>query len=131
MGLTKEERSIIVSYRIERAKISLEELQGVVGLKYWNLAANRMYYSVYYAASALLISRGHDVKTHSGVMALLNQYFVKTGILTIEDSRLMSRLFQMRQTGDYSDCFSWSSDDVLPMIPPTEELVARLTSFCK
>ena len=56
MGLSVEERNVIVSYRVDKSRTALCELQGVVGLKYWNLAANRLYYAVYYAASALLIA---------------------------------------------------------------------------
>ena len=43
-------------------------------------AANRIYYAVFHAVSALLISAGLSVKSHRGVMALFGEHFVRTGI---------------------------------------------------
>ena len=62
--LTEEERKAIVLYRLEKAENALVEAKDCVLLHHWNLAANRLYYTVYYASSALLISAGHAAKTH-------------------------------------------------------------------
>ncbi len=44
-------------------------------------AVNRAYYSVLYAARALLATRGYRPKSHSGTQTLLGQEFVRTGAL--------------------------------------------------
>lgn len=35
----------------------------------------------------------------------------------------------MRQTGDYSDIFDLTEEDVAPLIQPAEQLVAKLISL--
>ena len=54
--LTDQERIDIVRYRIECAEKTLGEIDTLLTLKFYNNAANRMYYACYYAVSALLIA---------------------------------------------------------------------------
>ena len=55
--------------------------------------------------NALLVDKGMFAKTHAGVIAKINEYFVKTGILSRDEGRTISILQNMRQSGDYDDCF--------------------------
>ena len=48
MSLKPEDRKAVVEYRIERAYSTLEEAQEIVTRGWYNLAANRLYYAVYY-----------------------------------------------------------------------------------
>ena len=81
MGLTDDDRKAIVCYRIEKAFYTLKEAKDVLSLGHLSLCANRLYYSAFYMASALLINHGHSVNTHAGVLRLINLYFVKEGKL--------------------------------------------------
>ncbi len=126
MTLQSEEREAIVAYRLEKAIATVKEVKDVGALGYWNLAANRLYYAAYYASVALLISQGIETTTHKGAIRMIGQSFVKAGILTGNDARLLGRLFSMRQTGDYEDLFDWEEDDVAPLIPKVEEYISRI-----
>lgn len=53
------------------------------------------------------------------------------GLLTKEEGRLYSRLLQNRITGDYNDFFDFESEDVLPLIKPVKNLLARLDDLIK
>jgi len=66
MSLTKEEREAIVSFRIQKAKDTLAEAEGISTLNYWNAVANRLYYSCFYMTSALLIHNNYMAQTHRG-----------------------------------------------------------------
>ncbi|MBD5284871.1 MAG: HEPN domain-containing protein [Bacteroides sp.] len=127
MTLKSEERNSIVSYRLEKAFSTIQQVKDVGNIGYWSLAANRLYYSVYYACVALLIYNGIEASTHRGVIRMIGDKFVKTGILLPEDSKLIGRLFTMRQTGDYDDLYDWEESDVLPLIPKAEEFVMRVS----
>ena len=126
MTLKSEERNSIVSYRLEKAFSTIQQVKDVGNIGYWSLAANRLYYSVYYACVAFLIYNGIEASTHRGVIRMIGDKFVKTGILLPEDSKLIGRLFTMRQTGDYDDLYDWEESDVLPLIPKAEEFVMRV-----
>ena len=66
MSLTDEERSTLVRYEMEKARNTLCEVETLIENNLWNGAANRLYYAVFHAVSALLIHDGHQVSTHQG-----------------------------------------------------------------
>lgn len=127
MTLKSHERDAIVSYRLEKAISTIKEARDIGAIGYWNLSANRLYYAVYYACTALLIKNNFQASTHKGVIRMIAQEFVNKGILTIDDSKLIGRLFTMRQSGDYEDLFDWTEKDVAPLIPRVEDLIKRIS----
>ena len=131
MGLTDENRKDIVIYRSERAFAALEQAKGNLQMGYLEITANRLYYAAYYAASALLIVNEIRVKSHEGCIGQFNLHFVKTGLVPIEMGKLFSILFDMRLTGDYSDRFDLTEEDVVPNIQPTQDFIIKVTSLAK
>lgn len=126
MTLTPQERYDIVSYRIECAEKTLEEIDNLLALKYYNNAANRMYYACYYAVSALLIANGIVTKSHDGVKQMFGLHFIRTGIFPITYSKYYSNLFEARQTGDYEDLFNHDEISTAELYPKAKELVAAI-----
>lgn len=127
MTLKSNERDAIVEYRLEKAFKTIKEAKDTGAIGYWNLAANRLYYSAYYASSALLIHNGIDATTHKGVLRMISKSFVTNNVLKVEDSQLLGRLFAMRQSGDYDDLFDWEEKDVAPLIPLVEDYIHRIS----
>ncbi len=62
---------------------------------------NRAYYSVFYAALALLVTADVEPNKHAGVLAKFDELFVRQGIFPKEMSRIIHHAFDMRQAGDY------------------------------
>ena len=60
---------------------------------------------------------------------MMGHLFVKDGTLKADDSRLLGRLFTMRQTGDYEDLFDWEEEDVAPLIPKVESFIDRIINL--
>ena len=106
MSLNQEERTTIVTYRIEKANRTLLQAKSNLPMRFWELIANRMYYAAYYAISALLIANGHSAKSHETIIRLFGLHFVNTGIFTKEQGRLYNKLFTLRLTGDYNDHYN-------------------------
>jgi len=115
MTLTDEERNALVEYRIERAYETWEETRTIIAQRLWYAAANRMYYTCYYLTSALLISHKIDANSHTGVIRMLGMHFVSKGLLSNDMGHFYSRLFEMRQTGDYDDWIRLDETDILPL----------------
>lgn len=116
MSLTAEERHDVVIYRIEKANKTLEEAKNNVAFKYWGLIANRLYYAAYYVISALLVANGYVSKSHEGTIHLFGLHFVNEGIVPQEMGRLVRKLFKCRLTGDYSDNYDLTEEDVMPLL---------------
>lgn len=74
-------RRDLINYRINRAFETLKEADFNASAQFYNIAVNRLYYSAFYAANALLLSREIICGSHKGVKTMIFLHFVKTGIL--------------------------------------------------
>ena len=124
--LTMEEKKAIINYRRQKAYDSLNEVNEVAKLGFWNLAGNRLYYATYHMASALLLDKGFSARTHSGVIHLIGQNFIAKGLLDKNYGRLFTRLFELRQSGDYDDLYDATEEEILPLIDKTKGFVKAM-----
>ncbi len=129
MTLNSDEKFAIINYRIEKSRQTFKEAKDNALMHNWSLAANRLYYAVFYLILALNIRNGESTKTHNGAFALFSRRYISTGLLSKEEGSLYRRLFTMRQSGDYDDLFDWEEEDVMPLIPQVEKLLAKIRSF--
>ena len=131
MSLTDQERDALVFYKAQKAKETLAEAIGIAQLEYWNAVANRLYYACYYITTALLVHNGHNAQTHSGVIRLFGLNFVTNGIVSKENSKFYSKLYEMRQTGDYDDLYNLTEEDVKPLIEPAKIFIQNVEILLK
>lgn len=129
MGLNEEERRIIVGLEYEKAVSIMQQIGGLQSLGYWDNIANRLYYALFHAVSALLIHDKHSVNTHRGVVVLFGQHYVRTGIFDMADGKLYSQLQTMREKGDYSCIYQTTEEEVKPMIEPAEKLIEKIGKY--
>ena len=129
MTLSKEDRDTIIAYRLQKAHDTFEEVKGIIEMKYWHSAANRLYYACYYAVTALLIKHNLTTHTHAGVINLLGLHFVVKGVISKEQGKFFKQLFELRQSGDYSDWFDVGEDDILPLLEPAEQFISEIENL--
>lgn len=116
----------MIAYRQEKADVALEDAVFLSNAARYNLAANRLYYALYYAASALLLSKGISTKRHSGLITQMHMNFVKTGVLTIDEGALFKIMFDLRHEGDYEDFVDVEYADIEEYTPQVQKLVEKL-----
>jgi Uncharacterized conserved protein related to C-terminal domain of eukaryotic chaperone, SACSIN len=124
--LTQEQRISIVRYRMENAEKTFAEVAVHRENGFYNTAVNRLYYSCYYAATAILVANGIEVKSHDGVRMNLGKHIVQTGMLSPELGRFFSRLFSKRSTGDYDDFFNHTLENVDELIPDAKLFIQAI-----
>lgn len=127
MGLNEEERETVVRLELEKAQTTLTEMDVLCQSKLWNAAANRMYYALFHAVSALLIHDGHIVKSHRGILVLFGQQYVRKGIFTKEDGALLSELIIMRDNADYNCFYNVTEEKIVSFIAPSRNLIERIS----
>lgn len=131
MSLSEQGRNDVVLYRLEKAQFTMEQIRAILPMQYWGLIANRLYYAAYYAVSALLIAHGHRIKSHEGTIQQFGLHFANKGIVPHEMGRFYRQLFSLRLTGDYEDNYDITEDQVLPVIEPTEQLIATVSNLVR
>lgn len=127
--LSDEERKDLINYRVEKAYRVLQEARDNAQLKHWNLTGNRLYYSVFHMCQALLLSRGETVRKHSGMIHRIGLDFITTGELDGKYGRIISRLYELRQSGDYDDKYDATEEEIMPYFGQVEELLEVLKAL--
>lgn len=129
MSLTNEERKAIIELKVNKAQEIYSQAIGIAELGYWSAVVNRLYYSCYHVVSALLIQHNYTAHTHSGIIRLFGLHFISQGIVSSENGKLYSKLFEMRQTGDYDDYSQLEENDVQPFIEPTKAFIDTVVAL--
>ena len=131
MKLNEEERQIMVNLEYEKAQSFLEQAEKIAAIDLWDVVANRLYYSVFHAVSALLIKDGHKVNTHKGTLVMFGQNYVKTGIFPTDASKLYVKLQMMREESDYNCVYVTTADEMQPLLEPVREFISKVGNMIK
>lgn len=127
----KKEVCTLVTYRLERARESLEEAKILLEQGYANTFVNRLYYACFYAVSSLLLTKELFSAKHSRIRSLFHQNFVKVGMVNTELGQLYDRLFDNRQKADYADLFRFNPDEVRYWYDEVKKFVEFIENIIK
>jgi uncharacterized protein (UPF0332 family) len=109
----------------------MEEAKLLIDNSFWNASVNRIYYACYYVVIALLLKKDIDTGTHKGVRMMFGLNFVQAGIVSKEDGRFFSDLFDRRQTGDYDDYVSFDQETVKKLFLQAEIFVNKIIELTR
>ena len=129
MSLSESERHIIVSRELEKAQRTFDDAMFCAGEGKWETAANRLYYALFHAMSALLIYDRYHVKSHRGILAMFGEHFIRTEIFAKEDGSLLSDLVIMRDNADYNCFFEADEEKLSPYMEPTRLLIEKIKQY--
>lgn len=127
----KPDRDDYIKYRLERAHDTLDDARILAEKGKRNSAINRLYYSAYYAVTALLLKKGLKPVTHTGTKSGFTENFIKNGLIDKKFGKLYSQLFTFRQKGDYDDLFDFDEQQVMPYFEPLREFIALIETQIK
>lgn len=85
-----------------RADGCLAEARYLLEGGFHNAAVSRAYYAAFHWATALLLLKGLEPKTHRGTIQLLQLHYVETGELSSEDAVAIAQLETYRELSDYN-----------------------------
>ena len=94
-----------------------------------NSACNRAYYGIFYAASALLFSKGKTYGKHSAVLAAFRQYFIKTGELDKKWSDDYEFIMDSRHTADYDLYDAVDTEDTLVVLEKAQGFIEEVKQW--
>jgi len=84
---------------------------------------------VFYAASALLFSKGKSYGKHSAVLAAFRQYFIKTGEFDKRWSDDYEFIMDNRHTADYDLYDAIDREDVVLVMAKAQEFVEEVKKW--
>jgi uncharacterized protein (UPF0332 family) len=124
--MTIENKKDYISYRLQKADESFADAELLAENGRWNSVVNRLYYASFYAVIALLISRGIESTTHNGSRTQFGLNFIKTDIIEKKYGKHFSKLFDLRQKGDYGDLFDYDKETVEPLVILTKGFIQEI-----
>ena len=115
-----------IKANLDRANSSLQDAKLLKDAGLLDDSASRAYYSVFHAASELLLSRELTFNSHAGILRAINLQFVKTGELDRSFGREINWLAELRQVGDYGEIRHVEISDVSRSIEQAEAFLTQV-----
>mgnify|MGYP006301482481 CR=1 FL=1 len=94
--MTKE-----IQWLLERADESLQAAELTLNNRLFHSSVSKAYYAMFYAAQALVLSKGKNAATHKGVLTQFSALFIKTGEVDRSYGVMLARAFAARGKADY------------------------------
>ena len=113
----------LIRYRQEKSKETLEDAHILFRAGRLFSALNRIYYSLFYEVMALLLTKDLSSARHTGIRALFNEHFVRTGKVSVEQGRFFSRIYDFRQKGDYADYVQFEEAKIKEWLAQAESFI--------
>ena len=129
MSLSDAQRQHIVEVRLANAGQMLMDASDMLARGSLQSAANRCYYAVFYAASALAMRDQQTFRRHSGVISYFDAAYIKTGRLPKELGAIFRRAFDERCDADYDDLVELVPEHVAETLDQAGRFVAEVKSL--
>ena len=102
MTLKDYDRNEMIKLHMEKAEKNLKSAVLLSETDDYDSAANRAYYSVFHAESALLLTKGILGDSHKHVHNSISKEFVISKELSVDIFRTITKVQSLRNIGDYS-----------------------------
>jgi len=116
----------LISYRPESAREKLIAAEDLLEKRHYKDSVSRSYYAIFTAARALHATKRLDSFKHSGVIALFNQHFVKSGEVRKDASKWLERAKLYREQADYGDFYIVSVHEAEAQIQSAREFIEEI-----
>jgi uncharacterized protein (UPF0332 family) len=124
-----EDIQILVNARLRQAQDALAEGQLLLEGKFYKGSINRIYYAMFYAVLALLVTRQLGTSKHTGAISLFDREFVKPGIFSKEMSAWLHSVFERRLEADYAELIDISFEEAQECYRQASEFLAQVQTF--
>jgi hypothetical protein len=94
-----------VADELSHSEEAMRAAEALLGLNLPRDAINRLYYALYHATLALLLTEGLEPTSHHGVLSLLGMHFIKPGRLPAALGATLRRIQAYREAADYTRGF--------------------------
>ncbi|MBO4914784.1 MAG: HEPN domain-containing protein [Oscillospiraceae bacterium] len=116
-------------YRLETAKDDLATAKKNFEDARYRASVNRSYYAIFHALRALTALDQFDSGKHSGIIAYVNQHYVKEGIFDKSFSKLIDSAYRLREKADYEDFYIVAIEDARKQIEKAETVIEAVEKY--
>jgi uncharacterized protein (UPF0332 family) len=116
----------LIRYRQEKSRETLDDAHLLFQAGRLFSALNRIYYALFYEVMALLLTKDLSSAKHTGIRALFNEHFIRTGKVSMELGKFFTRMYDFRQKGDYADFVKFEAEKMQEWLTSAEHFIKEL-----
>lgn len=116
---------------IEKAKKFIETANLLLNHDDYDSTASRVYYAMFYAGEAILLTKNLKSKTHDGFISLFGEHFIKNNIFPLEMMKQLRMAFDKRQIGDYGTAISITKKEAEDLVKIGQKFINNIITFLK
>ena len=127
-----EKKDSLVRYRLEQANEAIDDavflFENNRGLR---SVVNRIYYAMFYAVLALLVTEPFQGSKHSGVIGYFNKRFIREGVFPPEAGKYLNLAFEARQESDYKEFSELTTENVQELLSHARTFIEEVKKYLK
>jgi len=125
------EKLELVKLQLEKAEERLEAAKYLLDGAYYEDAVSRAYYSMYYAARAILTLKNIEPKTHDGVLSLFGLHVIKESDFEEYYGKALRFAKEEREKSDYDVAIEISKEEAELIVQDAEKFLERIKRALK
>ncbi len=125
------ENEDLIHRRIAIARRRLAAARLLLDNDFLDDVLSKSYYAIFSAAQAILASKGLHSKKPSGVIALFNLHFVKTGLIDKQFNTILGRAREAREFSDYGDFYDTTEQECRGQLQNAEQFIEMAINFLR
>lgn len=126
MTLSEKEKEALISYRLEQADETVNDVELLILNKRYRSAVNRIYYGMFYSLLAMGLAYNFETSKHSQLIGWFNKSFISTSIIEKDYGRIITKAFSRRTKGDYDIYVSFEKDLMVEMFADMKKFITRI-----
>ena len=127
--INSEDRNQLIAIRIRQAEKTVQSAEFCLANKEHEMAANRIYYGMFYAVLALALRHGFKTSKHGQLIGWFNREFVKTRQFEPRFSEILKQAFDRRSDADYELATLPSASEIELMLADMKTFIAQIEAF--
>lgn len=124
-------RRLNIQITVEKGQAALRQAKILREQAEYDGAVSRAYYAAFHYASAALLTKGLEARSHEGLIRMFNLHFIKTKLFPKRYSTILSHAQKAREESDYQGEIPFTAEDAATRVGEVEEFVAYLEQFLR
>ena len=126
----KQHKEFFIKYSLEKSREALTEVKFLLDNGLLNTSQSKLYYSIYYAVSALAYLEGFKKSKHAQLMGWFNKEFIhERKIFNPEFFKLYKNAFENRRKADYEFTYKAIKEEIEKDLIKTIDFIKEIENY--
>jgi len=114
---------------IDNAKKFLDSSKLLLKANDYDSTVSRIYYAMFFSTEALLLTKNLAAKSHSGLISMFGEHFIKTNVFPKEMGRQLNRAYDKRLIGDYGTSVTIEKEETQKLLEIGKNFVNKIIKY--